>query len=164
VIIEWDKMALIKRLFRFMRSLLLILIISFILGELTFQLLKPNIPYQYSPQKIIQNFWEESPIVEATLKKSHEGHFLMSGARFDSIVRTNSLGWRDDEPDSRKKVLVIGDSFTFGWGVNNNETIPYNLEESPITNTFFRLSGSSSLQPNEFVLTIESNLAPDIKK
>ena len=129
MIIEWDKMALIKRLFRFMRSLLSILIISFILGELTFQLLKPNIPFQYAPQKIIQNFWEESPIVEATLKKSHEGHFLMSGARFDSIVRTNSLGWRDDEPDSRKKVLVIGDSFTFGWGVNNNETIPYNLEE-----------------------------------
>ena len=129
MIIEWDKMALIKRLFRFLRSLLSILIISFILGELTLQLLKPNIPYQYAPQKIIQNFWEESPIVEATLKKSHEGHFLMSGARFDSIVRTNSLGWRDDEPDSRKKVLVIGDSFTFGWGVNNNETIPYNLEE-----------------------------------
>ena len=94
MIIEWDKMALIKRLFRFMRSLLSILIISFILGELTLQLLKPNLPYQYTPQKIIQNFWEESPI----------------------------------------------------------------------TNTFFRLSGSSSLQPNEFVLTIESNLAPDIKK
>ena len=129
MIIEWDKMALIKRLFRFMRSLLSILIISFILGELTFQLLKPNIPYQYAPQKIIQNFWEESPIVEVTLKKSYEGHFLMSGAEFDSIVKTNSLGWRDDEPDSRKKVLVIGDSFTFGWGVNNNETIPYNLEE-----------------------------------
>ena len=129
MIIEWDKMALIKRLFGFMRSLLLILIISFILGELTFQLLKPDIPYQYAPQKIIQNFWEESPIVEVTLKKSYEGHFSISGAKFDSIVRTNSLGWRDDEPDSRKKVLVIGDSYTFGWGVNNNETIPYNLEE-----------------------------------
>jgi|TARA_B100001964_G_scaffold48139_1_gene53839 hypothetical protein len=123
------KLGVVKRAIYALRSLSIILIISFILGELTFQLLKPNIPYQYAPQRIIQNFWEESPIVESTLKKSHESRFLMSAASFDSIVRTNSLGWRDDEPDGRNKVLVIGDSFTFGWGVNNNETIPYNLEE-----------------------------------
>ncbi len=122
-------MVLIRKLWKFIRYLSLILIISFILGELTLQLLKPKIPYQYAPQKIVQNFWEESPITEVALKKSHESHFLMSEASFDSIVKTNSLGWRDNEPDSRKKVLVIGDSFTFGWGVNNNETIPYHLEE-----------------------------------
>ena len=123
------ELSVIKRALVALRGLSIILIISFVIGELTFQLLKPNIPYQYAPQKIIQKFWEESPIVESTLKKSHESRFLMSGASFDSTVRTNSLGWRDDEPDNRNKVLVIGDSFTFGWGTNNNETIPYNLEE-----------------------------------
>ena len=122
-------MVLIRKLWKSIRYLLLILIISVILSELTLQLFKPKIPYQYAPQKIVQNFWEESPIAEVTLKKSHESRFLMSEASFDSIVKTNSLGWRDNEPDSRKKVLVIGDSFTFGWGVNNNETIPYHLEE-----------------------------------
>ena len=122
-------MVLIRKLWKSIRYLSLILIISVILSELTLQLLKPKIPYQYAPQKIVQNFWEESPITEVALKKSHESRFLMSEASFDSIVKTNSLGWRDNEPDSRKKVLVIGDSFTFGWGVNNNETIPYHLEE-----------------------------------
>ena len=112
-----------------LKNLSIILIITFTLGELIFQLLKPNIPYKYAPQKIIEKFWEESPIVESTLKKSHESRFLRSGASFDSIVKTNSLGWRDDEPDSRNKILVIGDSFTFGWGTNNNETIPSNLEK-----------------------------------
>ena len=114
------KLSVVGRAIDALRSLSIFLIISFVLGELTYQLFKPNIPYQYAPQKIIQNYWEESPIVESTLKKSHESRFLMSGASFDSIVKTNSLGWRDDEPDSRKKVLVIGDSFTFGWGFNNN--------------------------------------------
>ena len=123
------KLSVVNHAIDALRSLSIILIISFIIGELTFQLLKPNIPYQYAPQKIIQNYWEESPIVESTLKKSHESRFLMSGAPFDSIVKTNSLGWRDDEPDSRNKILVIGDSYTFGWGVNNDETIPSNLEE-----------------------------------
>lgn len=123
------KLGFVQRVQDALKNLSIILIITFILGELIFQLLKPNIPYQYAPQKIIEKFWEESPIVESTLKKSHESRFLRSGASFDSIVKTNSLGWRDDEPDSRNKILVMGDSFTFGWGTNNNETIPSNLEE-----------------------------------
>ena len=123
------KLGVVQSAKGILKSLSIFFIVTFILGELTFQLLKPSIPYQYAPQKVIENFWEESPVVESTLKKSHKSRFLRSGASFDSIVQTNSLGWRDDEPDSRNKILVMGDSFTFGWGVNNNETIPSNLQE-----------------------------------
>jgi len=44
-------------------------------------------------------------------------------AEFDTRVRTNSLGFRDDE-DSLKnpEVLFLGDSFCFGWGVEDDET------------------------------------------
>lgn len=43
---------------------------------------------------------------------------------------TNSLGFRSKEVDSSKKhILVIGDSVTFGVGVNNNQTISYYLEQ-----------------------------------
>ena len=87
----------------------------------------------------------------------------MSGASFDSMVRTNSLGWRDDEPDSRKKVLVIGDSFTFGWGVNNNETIPYNLEE--IYNNeydFINLGDTAGRSPDSYATYLR--LHKDLQK
>ncbi len=46
----------------------------------------------------------------------------------------NSLGFRDDEftkekPENIYRIMILGDSFTFGKGVNNNETYPYHLEK-----------------------------------
>jgi lysophospholipase L1-like esterase len=47
-------------------------------------------------------------------------------------IRTNSHGMRDDEPRSEdsgvRRVVVLGDSFTFGFGVSGNETYPNVLE------------------------------------
>lgn len=43
---------------------------------------------------------------------------------------TNSMGLRSKEVDSsRGQILLVGDSVTFGLGVNNNETISHYLEE-----------------------------------
>ena len=144
-------MSWISKLYIFIRNSILILIITFLLGEAVLRFLLVDLPYQYTPQKIKQDFWTESPIVEGTLKRSHKSRFLMSAASFDSIVETNSLGWRDDEPDSRKKILVIGDSFVFGFGVNNNQTIPYNLEK--IYNNrydFINLGYTAGISPDSY--------------
>ncbi len=65
------------------------------------------------------------------------GHKLVAG--FDGFgplsirVKTNSQGFRDDEhgwekPKDRLRVLGIGDSFTFGWGVTSEETYLKQLE------------------------------------
>ena len=48
-------------------------------------------------------------------------------------VRINKLGFRDDEilknkPSNTKRVLVLGDSFTFGMGVNHSEIYTEVLE------------------------------------
>jgi lysophospholipase L1-like esterase len=45
-------------------------------------------------------------------------------------VRTNSLGLRDDPPDSwrTKRILIVGDSNTFGFGVNSEQTFVKRLE------------------------------------
>ena len=45
----------------------------------------------------------------------------------DGFVTTNSLGFRGSEvalpkPAGRLRIVAIGDSLTFGWGVNDNET------------------------------------------
>ena len=55
---------------------------------------------------------------------------------FDTKVKTNSIGIRDEREYSLKhngkfRIAVIGDSFTFGWGVNNGETFPAKLEVAP---------------------------------
>ena len=52
---------------------------------------------------------------------------------FDTLVRTNHLGFRSAEPrgdarDERSRILVLGDSFAFGWGVENDETFSAVLE------------------------------------
>jgi hypothetical protein len=44
-------------------------------------------------------------------------------AEFDTRVRTNSRGFRDDEESlAEPRVLFLGDSFCFGWGVDQEET------------------------------------------
>jgi lysophospholipase L1-like esterase len=51
---------------------------------------------------------------------------------FSLTVESNSLGFRDREFDLRKparlRILAIGDSFTFGWGVEANQSWPKVLE------------------------------------
>ena len=41
---------------------------------------------------------------------------------FEAVVRTNSLGFRGEEcasdPGGRFRIVLLGDSFTMGWGVN----------------------------------------------
>ena len=97
--------------------------------EVCLQLFRLELPYQYMPQKIVRSFFKESKKYEFTLKPNYKGKFIMTSASFDSIIRTNSLGWRDEEPDEREKVFVFGDSFVFGFGLNNIETIPAHLEK-----------------------------------
>ncbi|MCC6277597.1 MAG: SGNH/GDSL hydrolase family protein [Oligoflexia bacterium] len=45
-------------------------------------------------------------------------------------VKTNSLGMRDDEFDSKNSLatLLIGDSFTLGWGVPHEDTFAFRLK------------------------------------
>ena len=51
---------------------------------------------------------------------------------FDYTARVNSLGFRDREFDvarsSKCRVIAVGDSFTFGWGVSLEESWPKVLE------------------------------------
>src|SRR5260370_29076108 len=52
----------------------------------------------------------------------------------DGFVTTNSLGFRGREvaspkPRGRLRIVAIGDSVTFGWGVNDTETFCSQLEQ-----------------------------------
>ncbi len=54
---------------------------------------------------------------------------------FEMIYRTNSSGFRDSEmlENPGYRIVGVGDSFTFGWGVNNDETY-LNIAEKEINN------------------------------
>lgn len=52
----------------------------------------------------------------------------------NSLISTNSDGWRDDEfylekPADTKRIVVLGDSVAFGWGVEKDERYSEVLEE-----------------------------------
>ncbi len=54
---------------------------------------------------------------------------------FDVGVRINNYGFRGKDIDKKKKpgilrIFAVGDSFTWGVGARENETIPYLLEEN----------------------------------
>jgi len=52
-----------------------------------------------------------------------------SNIEFSTLIETNSIGLRDDETSlSQPDVICIGDSYTMGWGVQQQESFPQQLE------------------------------------
>jgi hypothetical protein len=52
-----------------------------------------------------------------------------SNIEFSSLIETNSAGLRDDENSlTAPDVICIGDSYTMGWGVQQQEAFPQRLE------------------------------------
>lgn len=50
---------------------------------------------------------------------------------FSNTIKTNSKGLRDDEASlSRPDVICIGDSYTMGWGVEQDQSFPSLLEKN----------------------------------
>lgn len=56
----------------------------------------------------------------------------LAQGEFDTRIRINNLGYRGDDFPAAKgdafRVLIAGDSFTFGWGVNDAEAYPATLQ------------------------------------
>ena len=90
-----------------------------------------------------------------TLKKNASsyirGRSLITGETyFDSSVYTNALGFRSQKMGTQitpEGIVTIGDSWTFGYCVNYDETYPYFLEKLsniPVTNLGIPAYGSGS--------------------
>jgi len=85
---------------------------------------------QYTPQKYEHpgTFIYDKEKVFA-LRKNYRGTYK------DSEYSTNSHGYRGNEisvekPRNKKRILVVGDSVTFGHGMSDEQTYPYLLEQS----------------------------------
>ncbi|MGB0916924.1 MAG: SGNH/GDSL hydrolase family protein [Flavobacteriales bacterium] len=74
-------------------------------------------------------------------------------SEFGLNVQINNLGFRGSNTSiekTKKRVLVIGDSFTFGWGVETQETWIHRLSESYPEIEFLNL-GQGGNHPGDFV-------------
>lgn len=68
------------------------------------------------------------PELTYTLKPS--GDFTFQNLEFDNRYRTNRIGVRDEERDlTDPEIIFIGDSFTMGWGVEQNECFPALIQQ-----------------------------------
>ncbi len=72
-------------------------------------------------------------------KMKPDNRSLFSNIEFSDSIFTNSLGFRDDDiPAEKEKIICLGDSYTLGWGVQQQETYAQQLEnlvKAPVLNT-----------------------------
>ncbi|MDH7448056.1 hypothetical protein [Aquimarina sp. 2201CG14-23] len=110
------------------------LIIFFVLLELglmgttslgLIQIGKPQYNFQ-----IIEHFWNDSDSTFGVWRKPYHEYMHITSC-FNINYKANSIGARDIERElnsSRKRVIVIGDSFTEGWGVEIKDRFSNQLE------------------------------------
>lgn len=76
---------------------------------------------------------------------------------FDWVANINSLGLRDREINidkgDRYRILCFGDSWTFGYGVNVEDSWPKKLEQYLLTNGFENIEVINCGRPGQFTRT-----------
>ena len=109
--------------------------LSLLVTLLTIVLLEAGLPVvmphwvPYGRERV--DFWQYDSLLGWSQKPDQHGTFTMQD--FSVTVSTNSLGLRDGEyplhrVEGKKRMLVLGDSFGWGFGVEAHESFPKLLE------------------------------------
>lgn len=119
---------IIKKCFLRLCLVLLSLIIAFFVFEFFFRLFKgPDSWLKLTVGKIDKKF-HHSFTPNTTLKTSTPKNEI----NYDARINNFGLRGRDisiEKPEGLTRILMVGDSFTFGVGAEDNQTIPYYFEE-----------------------------------
>ncbi len=107
--------------------------ISALVGEFIVRGVLPQITYKQA-RVVGLRIYETSEVVPFALKPNLETNHLGYTREFDHRVRTNNLGFRGNDLSPEKqssvfRILVLGDSMTFGWGVEDDDTFPARIEK-----------------------------------
>lgn len=111
--------------------LILSLALSLVLAEAVCRLMLPPPGFVPRGSDDIPGLWVEHPTRGYTYARQFSGTIVRED--FSIRVRTSGLGFRIDEESNRPigshhLVLTVGDSFTFGWGVEYEQAWPAQLE------------------------------------
>jgi lysophospholipase L1-like esterase len=118
----------------------------------------------------------ENPLLHAELIPNHYQLFNGFTVKLNTtIIKINSDGFRDEEysiekPPNTVRIIALGDSFTFGWGVNLSDTyvkvLERKLNEMNATANFqvmnFGVPGYNTLEEIEFLKQKGLKYKPDI--
>lgn len=104
--------------------LLISIILFFAMFEAFLKVFYPQNVFVTMPEEASPRIFEKSNELPWMLRQNiSERHKNIVG-EWDVTIKTSSLGLRNDElqKSNKPRILVLGDSFTFGYGVENNET------------------------------------------
>lgn len=131
-----------------MKKFFLIFLISFvfaaIVGELYLRIFQPQITFSKAVASSI-DCYRKDPDIPFTLGRSYTCQMKSVIGEFNVKAHLNSLGYRGKEfPIEKNKgttrILTLGDSMTFGWGVGDEVTYPALLEK------FLNISGKANTE------------------
>lgn len=132
-------------------------VVFFVLLEGYFAVFDPQIPgvkYPHNP-----SFYHYDETLGSVCKPNTEGIFASS--EFTTHVKINSKGLRDREynynkPDGIKRIVVLGDSTTWGIGVEDEERFTEVLEDSLLKDVQVINMGVSGYGNDQELLTLKS--------
>ena len=121
-----------SRLTRVLGPIVLVLIstvVALALGEVVVRLVFPPVPTVIDARTVATGAYEAHPVLGWLPRPNVTGHYRRFGATFT----TNSRGLRDREHSLERspgvrRIVVLGDSFAWGYGVNDHEVFPRVLE------------------------------------
>lgn len=124
-------------MFKIIGKIFLVLTVIFfclIIGEILVRRQKPQMTFLEAIGFSTRCYDHNLPI-PFTLWKNATCHMTQYANDYNLYAHINSSGYRGQEfaykkSADTKRILVLGDSTTFGFGVEDNETIPYFLSES----------------------------------
>ncbi len=131
------------------------LLFSALVGEAAVRWLRPG--YVAGPDPIRNPFWQYDPELGWSHEPGATGVFARD--EFSHPVRINQAGWRDrerqvDKPAGTFRVVVLGDSFTWGHGVGDEEVYT-RLLEGMLPGTEFLNLGLSGSDTGQQLLILE---------
>lgn len=106
--------------------------ISLLTSELLVRVFKPQLTF-INAETLSFDCFAKDPILPFSLQKNHKCRMKYYLGDFDTYATLNSQGYRGKEFNIEKdqgktRILILGDSITFGHGVADEETFPYQLE------------------------------------
>lgn len=105
-------------------------LLSLLLAEVLLRTFAPRRTIEVL-SRLYPAMFEASDALPYRLRRNYQGR--LARPEFDTTIRINAQGYRGEETapataDSLR-ILVIGDSFTFGWGVEGHQTYASQLQQ-----------------------------------
>lgn len=87
--------------------------------------------YMSKDRQIVQYSPELATYDSELFYKLKPGRHSFNNREFSTKFTVSSKGFRDDEVSfDHPKIIVLGDSWTMGWGVNDEECYPFLIEQN----------------------------------